>query len=76
MVEYSKVTVKLTDTQLKKIKIAAKKKNRNNCKNEFENVQWKLSASWIIIDNKRKDKANAINNNMSNDIKLSKAQNF
>ena len=26
MVEYSKVTVKLTDTQLKKIKIAAKKK--------------------------------------------------
>ena len=26
MAEYSKVTVKLTDTQLKKIKIAAKKK--------------------------------------------------
>ena len=75
MVEYSKVNVKLTDTKLKKIKTAAKK-NRNNCKNQFENVQWRLSTSWIIIDNKRKDKANAINNNMSNDIKLSKAQNF
>ena len=37
MVEYSKENVKLTNTQLKKLKTAAKK-NMNNFKNEFENI--------------------------------------
>ena len=42
MVEYSKVSVKLSDTQLKKLKTAVKKKkqkkNRNNFENEFKNT--------------------------------------
>ena len=37
MVEYNKVNIKLSDTQLKKIKNAVKK-NRNNFENKFENV--------------------------------------
>ena len=35
MVEYSNVNVKLSDTQLKKLKTAVGKKNRHNYKNEF-----------------------------------------
>ena len=57
MVEYSNVNAKLTDTQLKKLKNAVKKWNWNYCENEFENVWWKWSASWIIIDNKIKNEA-------------------
>ena len=38
MVEYSKVNLKLTDTQLKELKNAVKKQNRNNFKNKFKNV--------------------------------------
>ena len=38
MVEYSKVNVKLTDTQLKKIKNSCWKQNINNSKSEFKNV--------------------------------------
>ena len=38
MVEYSKVNVKLSDRQLKKLKTAVEKKNRNNSENEFKNV--------------------------------------
>ena len=35
MVEYSKVNVKLSDNQLKKLKTAVKKKTRNNFENKF-----------------------------------------
>ena len=49
MVEYSKVNIKLTDTQLKKLKTAVK--NKTGLRNAF-------------------------NNNMSIDLKLSKAQFF
>ena len=38
MVEYSKVNVKLLDAQLKKLKTAVKKKNRNNSENKFKNA--------------------------------------
>ena len=75
MVECSKVNVKLTDTQLKKTEKSCRKWNRNNSENEFENVWRKLSASWVVIDNKTKKKLrNRFNNNMSTDLKLSKAQ--
>ena len=50
MVEYSKVNVKLTDTQLKKLKTAVKNKTRTT-------LRMKWSASWIIIENKTKNKA-------------------
>ena len=54
MVEYSKVNVKLSDRQLKQLKTAAKNKKRNNSENEFKNVWWKWSASWIVTDDKIK----------------------
>ena len=38
MVEYSKVNVKLSDMQLKKLKTAVKKKKRNSSENKFKNV--------------------------------------
>ena len=42
MIEYTNVNVKLSDRQLKQLKTA----------------WWKWSASWNIIDNKTKNKAN------------------
>ena len=42
MVEYSKVNVKLTGAQLKKLKTAVKNKKRNNSENEFKNVLMKM----------------------------------
>ena len=38
MVECSKESVKLTDTQLKKAKNCLRKQNRNNFENEFKNA--------------------------------------
>ena len=44
MAEYSKVSVKLSDTRLKKLKNAVRKKkqkkNRNNFQSKFKNVYW------------------------------------
>ena len=75
MVEYSKVNVKLSDMQLKKLKDAVKNNagttlrislkifNRNNLPHE------------LSLTTRQKAKLrNALNNNMSTDIKLSKAQ--
>ena len=74
MAEYNNVNVKLTDTQLKKLKTAVKKKNKNY-ENEFKNIWQKWSTSLIITDKKTKTKLrNAFNNNMSADINFSKAQ--
>ena len=42
MVEYSKVNVKLSDTQLKKLKTTVKNKNRNDFENKFKNVSLKI----------------------------------
>ena len=38
MVEYSKINVKLSDTQLKKLKSALIDKTETDSKNEFKNV--------------------------------------
>ena len=50
----------------------------NSFKDEFENVWRKWSASWIdelLLTTRQKTKLrNAFNNNMSTDLKLSKAQ--
>ena len=56
MVEYSKVNVKLSDTQLKKLKTTVKNKT-GTTENEFENAWWKWPASRVIADNKTKNKA-------------------
>ena len=38
MVEYSKVKVKLSDSQLNRLKSASKRSDRSNVKNEYQNV--------------------------------------
>ena len=75
MVEYNKVNVKLSDTQLKKLKNAVKNKtgitlrisskifNRNNLPHE------------LLLTTRQKTKVrNAFNNNTSTDLKLSETQ--
>ena len=75
MVEYSKVKVKLSDSQLNRLKSASKRSDRSNVKNEYQNVWWKKFNSWIIIDSKTKKMLeNAFENSMSTDMKLSKRQ--
>ena len=67
-------TVKLTDSQLNKLKTAVKKKNRSNFKNEFENAWNNLSHELLLTTRQGTKLRNAFENNMSTDIKLSKAQ--
>ena len=75
MVEYNKLNVKLSNSQLKKLKTAVKDKtgttlrislkmfNRNNLPNE------------LLLTTSRKTKLrNAFNNNMSTNLRLFKAQ--
>ena len=38
MVDYTKVNVKLSDSQIKKLKDAVKNNTRSNFKNKFKNV--------------------------------------
>ena len=38
MVEYNKINVKLSNSQLNKLKTAVKKSNRSNFENEYQNV--------------------------------------
>ena len=75
MVEYSKVSVKLSDTQLKNLKNAVKNKTgatlRVSLKMFNEND---LSHELLQTTRKKTKIRNAFNNNMSTDLKLSKAQ--
>ena len=57
MVEYSKVNVKLSDTQLKKFKTAVKNKTGTTLRINFKMFNGnKWFPTWIIIDNKIKNK--------------------
>ena len=66
---------KLTDTKLKKLKITVKRYNRNNSENEFKMFDKNDLPYELLLTKRRKTKLrNAFNNNMSTDIKFSKAQ--
>ena len=75
MVEYSKVNVKLTDTQLKILKTAVKDKTgatlRMNLKMFDEND---LPHELLLTTRQKAKLINAFDNNMSTNLKLSKAQ--
>ena len=79
MVEYSKVNFKLSDTQLKKLKTAVKKKTVATLMNEFNRMSLKmldgnyLPHELLLITRQRAKLRNAFNNNTSTDLKLSKA---
>ena len=74
MTNYQEEKVKLTNTQIKKLKSATKNQTRTILRVNKKNSRWSI-AVWIISNNKQTTKIrNAFANNMSTDIKLSKAQ--
>ena len=75
MIEYSKVNVNLSDTQLKKIKTAVKNKTGTTLRISLKMFHGNDLPHELLLTTRQKPKLrNAINNNMSTDLKLSKAQ--
>ena len=70
MVEYSKVNVKLTDTQLKKLKSAVKDKTGTTLTISLKMFTGNDLPPELLLKTKLN---NAFNNNMWTDSKLSKA---
>ena len=74
MVEYSKVNVKLSDTQLKKLKNAVKNKTGTTLRISLKMFNGNNLPHELLLTTRQKTKLrNALNNNMSTDLKLSKA---
>ena len=77
MVECNKLNVKLTDTQLKKLKILAKNKIETTLRMSLKIFDGNDLPHELLLTTRQKTKLrNAFNNNMSTDLKLSKAQIF
>ena len=75
MVEYREVNVKLTDTQLRKLKIAVKNKTGTTLRMSLTFLDRNDLPHELLLTTRQKRKLrNAFNNNMSNDLKLSRAQ--
>ena len=74
MVEYSKVNIKLSDTQLKKLKTTVKNKIRKTLKMSLKMLDGNDLSHELLLTTRQKKLRNAFNNNMSTDLKLSKAQ--
>ena len=75
MVEYSKVNVKLSDRQLKKLKTAVKNKTGTTLRMSLKMLDGNDLPHELLLTTRQKTKLrNAFNNNMSTDLKLSKAQ--
>ena len=74
MVEYNKVNVKLTDTQLKKLKNAGKSKTGTTLRINFKMFNGNDLLHELLLMTRQKTKLrNAFINNTSAGIKLSKA---
>ena len=74
MVEYSKENVKLTDTQLKKLKTAVKNKTGTTLGVSLKMFDGNDLPQELLMTTRQKARLrNAFNNNMSADLKLSKA---
>ena len=75
MVEYSKVNVKLSDTQLKKLKTAVKNKTGTTLRMNLKMLDGNDLPLELLMTRRQKAKLrNVFNNNMSTDLKLSRAQ--
>ena len=75
MVEYTKVNVKLSDTQLKKLKDAVKDNTGTTLRINLKMLNGNDLPHELLLTTRQKTKIrNAFNNNMSTDLKLSKAQ--
>ena len=77
MVEYSKKNVKLTDTQLQKLKNTAKTKTGTTLRVSLKMVEEiDLPHELLLTRRQIANLRNTFNNNISTEIKLSKAQSF
>ena len=77
MVEYSKVNVKLSDIQLRKLKAAVKDKTGTTLRMSLKMFAENDLPQESLLTTRQKTKlTNAFNNNMSTDLKLYKAQIF
>ena len=75
MVKYSKVNVKLSDTQLKKLKTDVKDKRGTTLRMNLKMFNGNDLPHELLLTTRQKAKLrNAFNNNMSTDLKISKAQ--
>ena len=74
MVEYSKVNVKLTDTQLKELKNDVKKKTGTTLRINLKMFNGNNLPHELLLTTRQKTKIRNAFNNISTDIKLSKAQ--
>ena len=77
MIQYNKVSVKLTDTQLKKLKNAVKNKTGTTLRMIFKLFDGNDLPQELLMTTRQKAKLrNAFNNNMSTNLKLSRARIF
>ena len=75
MIEYSKVNVKLSDTQLKKQKAAVKNKTGTALRISLKMFNGNDLPHELLLTTRQKTKLrNAFNNNMPTDLKLSRTQ--
>ena len=75
MAEYNKVNVKLSDSRLNKLKSAVKNQTGVTLRINIKMFDGKNLPHELLLTTRQKTKLrNAIENNMSTDIKLSKTQ--
>ena len=75
MVEYNKVNVKLSDTQLKKLKNSVKNKTGTTLRISLKMLNGDNLSHQLLLSTRQKAKVtNALNNKLSTDSKLSRAQ--
>ena len=75
MVEYSRANVKLTDTQLKKLKTAVKNNIGTTLRMSSKMFDGNDQPHELLLTTRQKTKLrNGFYKNMSTDIKLSRAQ--
>ena len=75
MVEYTKVNIKLSDSQIKKLKNAVKDNTRTALRISSKMFDGNDLPHELLLTTRQKTKTrNAFNNNMSTDLKFSKAQ--
>ena len=75
MVEYRKLNLKLSDTQLKKLKTAVKNKTGTSLRISLKMLNGNDLPHELLLTRRQKSKLrNAFNNKMLTDLKLSKAQ--
>ena len=75
MVEYSKVNFTLSDAQLKNLKTAAKDETGTTLRMSLKMFNGNDLPHELLLTTRQKTKLrNAFNNNMSTDLKLSRAQ--